>query len=197
MKEADKNLIYPGETVNFTIRVRNWGDVPLSRVSLTDSMPQCNLSNVRGDNGNRKLDPGEEWVYTCAVTFCNGENVSPSGANEVGAACTVPGLCADATNVATVKAKDPRGAYLTAEASVFIDLIRPGISVDKTADRSVVQPGTVVNYTIKVKNTGDTPWQTSALLIQCPSVSCVGQMAITATASWMPRSGGSIRAPWR
>ena len=157
VKEADKTVIYPGERVHFTLRVRNWGDVPLSRVNVIDSMPQCYLSRAEGDNGNRKLDPGEEWVYTCDVTFCKGEVVSPSGASEVGAACTVPGLCADATNTATVKAKDPRGRTLSAEASVFIDLIRPGLDVSKTANRTVVQPGDEVNYTIKVKNTGDTP----------------------------------------
>ena len=156
IKEADETVIYPGETVHFTLRVRNWGNVSLSRVSVTDSMPQCYLSQPRGDNGNRKLDPGEEWTYTCAVTFCQGEVVSPSGASEVGAACTTPGLCSDVTNVAKVTAKDPRGRYLTAEDSIFIDLIRPGISINKTANRTVVQQGDDVNYTLKVKNTGDT-----------------------------------------
>src|SRR5690606_9822704 len=62
IKEAAETVIYPGETVHFTLRVRNWGDVSLSRVSVTDSMPQCYLSRAQGDNGNRKLDPGEEWT---------------------------------------------------------------------------------------------------------------------------------------
>lgn len=158
VKEADKTIIYPGETVNFTLRVRNWGNVPLSRVRVTDSMPECRLSKRAGDNGNGRLDPGEEWVYTCKVTFCKGETVSPSGLGEdVGVACTLPGICADATNVGKVTAKDPRGRTLRAEDSVFIDLIRPGLRVVKKASQTVAPPDTVVDFTIKVRNTGDTP----------------------------------------
>jgi uncharacterized repeat protein (TIGR01451 family) len=158
VKEADKTVIYPGETVRFTLRVRNWGNTPLSQVRVTDSMPECRLSRPVGDNGNGRLDPGEEWVYTCSVTFCQGENVTPSGyAEELGAACIMPGVCRDVTNVGKVTARDPRGRTLRAEDSVFIDLIRPGLSVTKKANKTVVPPGEVVNFTIRVKNVGDTP----------------------------------------
>ena len=158
IKEADKTVIYPGETVHFTLRVRNWGNTPLSRVRVTDSMPECRLSRPVGDNGNGKLDPGEEWVYTCSVTFCQGENVTPSGyAEELGAACTLPGICSDVTNIGKATARDPRGKKLEAEDSVFIDLIRPGLRVSKKASKTVVTPGEVVNFTIRVKNVGDTP----------------------------------------
>lgn len=158
IKEANKTTIYPGETVHFTLRVRNWGNAPLSRVRVTDSMPECKLSQPIGDNGNGRLDPGEEWVYTCKVTFCKGEKVRPSGAgNDVGVACVLPGVCSDVTNVGKVTAKDPRGKTLRAEDSVFIDLIRPGLSVVKKASQTVVPPNTIVDFTIKVRNTGDTP----------------------------------------
>lgn len=161
IKEADKSIVYPGEDVRFTLRVRNQGDVRLSYVNVTDSMPACRLSRPTGDNGNRKLDPGEEWVYTCKVTFCAGESLKPaSGVDEVGAACypsPSPSVCKDVTNVGKVTAKDARGKVLRATDQVFVDLIRPGISVVAKASRSVVQPGAKVNFTLKVKNTGNTP----------------------------------------
>jgi uncharacterized repeat protein (TIGR01451 family) len=161
VKEADKTVVYPGESVSFKLRVRNQGNVQLSYVNVTDSMPECSLSRPTGDNGNRKLDPNEEWVYTCRVTFCAGEHVAPDGGvDEVGAACTPspsPSVCKDVTNIGKVTAKDPRGNTLSATDRVFIDLIRPGITVDKKVDRSVVPAGSDVNFTIKVKNTGNTP----------------------------------------
>lgn len=160
-KEADKTVVYPGEDVYFTLRVRNQGNVTLSQVKVTDSMPECSLSHDSGDNGNRKLDPGEEWVYTCKVTFCAGEHVTPDGGvDDVGAAChpsPSPSVCKDVTNVGKVTAKDPQGKTLKATDKVFIDLIRPGITVVKKADRTVVPAGATANFTIKVKNTGNTP----------------------------------------
>lgn len=161
VKEASKTTVYPGETVKFTLRVRNQGNVQLSQVSVTDSMPECALSKVSGDNGNRKLDPGEEWVYTCNVTFCEGENVQPTGGvDDVSASCTPspsPSVCQDSTNIGKVTAKDPKGKTLSATDKVFIDLIRPGITVVKKANRTVVPAGTNVDFTVKVKNTGNTP----------------------------------------
>ena len=159
IKQANKTVIYPGESVYFALRVRNWGDVPLTRVRVTDSMPECKLSSPRGDNGNGRLDPGEEWVYTCKVTFCKGERVRPNGVgDDVGVACTLPSVCSDTTNVGKVTARDPRGRILRAEDSVFIDLIRPGLSVVKKASQTVVPPDSVVDFTIKV-------WETVIVLL--------------------------------
>ncbi len=173
VKEADKHAVYPGESVHFTLRVRNQGNVQLSQVKVTDSMSQCNLSRPSGDNGNRRLDPGEEWVYTCRVTFCPGEHVTPNGGvDEVGAAChpsPSPGVCKDVTNIGNVTAKDPRGKTLSASDRVFIDLIRPGITVDKKVNRSVVPAGAEVNFTIKVKNSGNTPLSNITVVDEQPA----------------------------
>lgn len=178
VKEASKTVVYPGETVHFTLRVRNQGNVTLSQVYVTDSMPACGLSRPRGDNGNRRLDPGEEWVYTCDVTFCKGENMIPDGGvDEVGAACTPgpsPSVCQDSTNIGKVTAKDPRGRTLTATDKIFIDLIRPGITVVKKANRTVVPAGTEVDFTIKVKNTGNTPLTNITVVDEQPACNLSG-----------------------
>ncbi|MBK8045875.1 MAG: DUF11 domain-containing protein [Anaerolineales bacterium] len=68
-KSVDKPYIYPGETANFTMIVKNIGNDPLRNVVVTDSMPQCKLSAPVGDNGDGILSPDEEWTYSCAVVF--------------------------------------------------------------------------------------------------------------------------------
>jgi hypothetical protein len=69
------NLIYPlslssgGGPVTFTYKVTNPGEVSLSDVTVVDNA--CNdMSGELGDtNGNHLLEPGEEWIYTCATTL--------------------------------------------------------------------------------------------------------------------------------
>jgi len=69
------SVIYPlplpsgGGPITFTYKVTNPGDVPLSDVAVIDNA--CNdMSGELGDmNGNHLLDPGEEWIYACALTI--------------------------------------------------------------------------------------------------------------------------------
>ncbi len=67
------NIIYPsplpagGGSITFTYKITNPGNVPLNDVTVVDN--SCsNMSGELGDtNGNHFLDPGEAWIYTCAI----------------------------------------------------------------------------------------------------------------------------------
>jgi hypothetical protein len=67
------HVIYPlplpngGGPITFTYKVTNPGEVSLSDVTVVDDA--CSdMSGELGDtNGNHLLDPGEEWIYTCAA----------------------------------------------------------------------------------------------------------------------------------
>lgn len=68
------NVIYPlplplgGGPITFTYKVTNLGNVSLNDVTVVDDACS-NMSGELGDtNGNHLLDPGEEWIYTCATT---------------------------------------------------------------------------------------------------------------------------------
>ena len=67
VKKADRTVVPAGATVNFTIKVKNTGNTPLTDITVVDDQPACVLSAPVGDNGNAVLDPGERWVYKCTM----------------------------------------------------------------------------------------------------------------------------------
>jgi uncharacterized repeat protein (TIGR01451 family) len=155
-KTVDKAHVYPGEGATFTVRVHNTGGSWLQKIAVSDSLPECRLAGPVGDDGDGRLAVGEAWSYTCAVAFCTDPHFAlPAGF--LPAASGLPTLCADVTNTATVTAEDPLGQPVSATGSAAVDLIRPAIQVTKLADKTYVSPGELVNFSIYVKNTGDTP----------------------------------------
>lgn len=130
----------PGALVTYTYAVSNVGDAPLTSVVVTDDkcspvMPIPPSGNNAGDvNNNGVLDPGETWLYQCSATLTD-----------------------DTANVATVTAEDPLGGPVTDDDRAFVDVLLPGLQVEKVADATVVYAGTLVLYTYTVTNTGDDP----------------------------------------
>ena len=113
------------------------GDVPLSAVSVDD--PLCvtqpvldGAVNIGDTDGDGWLDVGESWEFTCDAT-----------------------LTADTTNTATAWGTAPWGEEVWATDTAFVDVIAPQLSLVKTADRTAVSAGEVVNFVLNVRNTGD------------------------------------------
>jgi uncharacterized repeat protein (TIGR01451 family) len=138
VKEASPTVIVVGDTVTYTLRVSNPGDVPLDDVTLVDD--QCAaLERLSGDD---LLDPGEVWVYAC------------QGQPQ-----------ADITNIAEVSGQptDDAGVPLPGidrvsdQDSTHVRVVDPGLLVTKHAEPAVILPGTEVVYTMMVTNTGQSP----------------------------------------
>jgi LPXTG-motif cell wall-anchored protein len=121
----------PPEAVTYTFAAQNTGTAPLDRPDGTSPLDpgwvtdeQCNepAEFVGGDtNGNALLDPGEVWEFTC------------------------PGSVTEPTlNLAEIEGQpvdgdgNPIGDPITDFALAFVDVLRPGIDVVKTALVSVV-----------------------------------------------------------
>ncbi|MEM7530773.1 MAG: SdrD B-like domain-containing protein [Chloroflexota bacterium] len=130
----DQTTVPPGTDVTYTYNVTNEGDVPLDNVQLSDDV--CSpVTFVSGDTNNDNiLDLDETWVYTCTTTI-----------NE------------DTTNVATVTGDDPLDGTVSDDDAAFVDVVNPGIEVDKSASTLVAYVGDTIIYTYEVSNSGDTP----------------------------------------
>lgn len=132
-KTVSPGVIQAGGTVTYTYKVTNTGTAVLHAVTISDN--KCSpVSGPTGDNGNGVLDLQETWTYTCTTT-----------------------ISVDTTNVVTVGALNPADQPIgpvTDTASV--DVINPGLTIEKTSDVDSGSPGDTVTFSFKVTNTGDT-----------------------------------------
>ncbi|MFN2200852.1 MAG: hypothetical protein ACK2UO_06575 [Caldilineaceae bacterium] len=98
-KTASADFVTAGELVTYTYAVSNTGTMTLTAVVLTDDV--CSgITFTGGDtSGDDVLDPGELWIYTCAMT-----------------------LDLSTYNSATVSAEDPLGFTVTDTASAFVEV---------------------------------------------------------------------------
>ncbi|OOG68820.1 gliding motility-associated C-terminal domain-containing protein, partial [Algoriphagus sp. A40] len=137
-KSVDLNSVSrAGIVLNYTLVVKNTGNVTLSSGDLTD--PKTGLS-VPGIS----LAPGEEKTFQTTYTVTLADILSGE----------------PIVNIANVKAVHaPTGTLLSAESQAIVNLdLEAGISIEKTADKTTVSDeGEVITYTLTVTNTGTAP----------------------------------------
>ena len=126
-KTPDLQTLLSGESATFTVTVSNNGDTDLTNVVVTDPLASdCDASFTT-------LAAGEVQTITCTVT----------------------GVTADFTNIATVTADNPLGGTITVSDDAEVDVVSPGVEIQKTPDLQQVVTGDDANFLISVTNTGD------------------------------------------
>ena len=126
-KTPDLQQVLAGATVTFDITVTNQGDVPLTGVVVSDPLaPDC-------DRILPDLAAFESTSYSCSLA----------------------GVATDFTNTATVDASDPLGGSVTDDDDAVVDVVNPGIDIQKTPDTQTILTGDVATFTITVTNEGD------------------------------------------
>jgi uncharacterized repeat protein (TIGR01451 family) len=131
------SLAHVGDTITYVFIARNNGSVDLTNISLSD--PKCDSSPTLVDDadGDATLAVGEEWSFECDHT------VTTADGNVVHNEATVAG--------------DHQGGTVTDKDTHDVDVIHPGIDLEKTATPTSGPAGTLIVYTYTVRNTGDTP----------------------------------------
>ena len=125
-------VVHFGDSLTYTLRITNTGDVPVEIVSLVDTL-EAGLAAACEQGVGSTLAPNASFTCTYKHTA--------AGA---------------ATNTATVKAIDQLERSSTASDSTFVTTIKPGIAIVKTANPTGVSPGDEVTFTYTVTNIGDT-----------------------------------------
>ncbi|MBP2475726.1 putative repeat protein (TIGR01451 family)/LPXTG-motif cell wall-anchored protein [Crossiella equi] len=129
IKDVEGGPFRAGDAVTFRIAVRNTGDVPLRAVEVRDPVaPECARTFP-------ELAVGAREVYPCTMT-------APAE---------------DVVNTAIVTGKPPTGPDVSDVDDAPVDVVNPGITVEKSVSPATARPGDEVTYTIVVRNAGDVP----------------------------------------
>ncbi len=159
--DPDANAVAGPDTPNprqaqYRYEVANPGDVPLSLAGTPVADDKCApLTFVEGDTANvGLLDPGEVWVYTCATTLQREDAATPPGNKPAVVGNTVRAVGVPFFAQALVPAK-----AVSAEAKASVIVIQPALELTKTASAEFVRSGHPVDYTVTVRNTGDSALQ--------------------------------------
>ena len=198
-KSASKTSgIVAGDTITYTVTVKNSGNTASSSYTLSDPVPSaftgvavsspagaCTISGNSVQCPNQPgLAPGATRVFTITAKASS----TTSGTH---------------TNTATISATTGEASTTNNSGSVDVAFVAaaPKLEVTKTADRTVVRPGEQVTFTIVVKNTGNVDSNTYTLTDPVPSqfygvesstpgctwvgntVTCANQPALAAGAS--------------
>ncbi len=133
-KNPKSQTIASGGTANFTITVKNTGNVTLTNVTVTDAQaPGCNAALGT-------MAPGASTTYNCSLA-----NVTSGFTNSAGATGTPPsGPNVTATDTAPVTVTPPPAP-----------VAHPAITIKKDPNSQTIGVGGTASFTITVTNTGD------------------------------------------
>jgi len=144
-KMPDLTQVHEGDAVNYTYTVTNPGNVPLSNVSVTDNRIEDVIYQSGDSNGDGRLGTGETWIFTATYNVTSDDDTPL--VNTAAAA-------GNYTGVGTII------AWTTAS----VDILRPAIALNKTADPVQAQDGDTITYNYTVTNPGNTPLSSISLI---------------------------------
>ena len=161
-KSVDKTTANPGDTINYTITVKNTGNVDLTNVKVTDQLPAYyssaseQVSSQNGSTGSivkggaitfNKLNVGE--TATIKISY------KIKGADQLECGQTTIKNKATGTTDQDTTEDDNNNNEVTTTVTNDCPEPEPGYDVAKSVDKTTAKPGDTINYTITVKNTGN------------------------------------------
>ena len=191
-KTADKQTANVGDTVHYTIKLSNSGNIP-GTVTVVDDYDQAhltisNISNGGQDNGNTitwtgiVVPPGTNTVTLTYTAVVHGPFSGGNGTCQPG---QFPVL-----NSVKVDDGTPVDYTLCVNAN-------PNLHLVKSADQTQIIPGGTIVYTLAYSNNGDSDATNTTITETVPAgttfVSCTGGCSVNGTTvTW---NVGTVTAP--
>ena len=148
-KTVDKSVVKEGDKVLYTIVVENTGNVDLTNVLVTDEMLGINKTISKLEVG-KKETINKEYIVTA-----NDIKSEEAKTNIATATAKYKDKELKDTDEATIVPKVEIIKEVEKEVIKETEKEYPSLKITKTVDKSVVQEGDTVLYTIVVENTGN------------------------------------------
>ncbi|WP_326819912.1 DUF7927 domain-containing protein [Streptosporangium sp. NBC_01756] len=157
---ADVTTTTPGSVVNYTVTASNTGQTAYVGASFTTSLVGT-LDDATG-NGDLSATSGTlvnnlNGTFTWTGDLAIGATVTITGSVTVKNPDNGSRVLTTSITSATPGNTCPAGNQAPACFTTVTVLI-PGLTITKAADASTTTPGSVVNYTVAVTNSGQTPY---------------------------------------
>ncbi len=154
---VNKDPVDRGDVLTYTITVKNSGDKDLTTTKLWINEP--NLADYVDGSTNYQGFPGGDLKTLTDAWIDDGVNFGTLPAGKWIVLKYQTKVADNANNGdliwSVASAKSDQTARVQANASSLVFLENPSICASKTSNKSVVQPGEVVTYTIEICNNGN------------------------------------------
>ncbi|WP_326556718.1 DUF7927 domain-containing protein [Micromonospora sp. NBC_01796] len=158
-KTADNPTTTPGGTVTYTISATNTGETAYLGTTITDSL--AGLVADAAYNGDAVASSGALSYNAPVLTWTGdipiGTAVTITYTVTVGGSQTSGRILTNTVTSAAQANNCPTGSLALA-CTANVAILIPGLSITKAADTATVTAGGTVTYTIRVTNTGQSPY---------------------------------------
>ena len=164
-KTVDKTTANPGDTINYTINVKNTGNINLTNVKVNDQLPAYyssaseTISSQNGHTGSivkggsvtfNKLNVGETATIKISYKIKDKDQLD----------CGTTTITNKVTSSTDQDQTEDDNSNNQATTTVNKDCTpppvkKPGYDLVKTVDKTTAKPGEVLTYTLTVINTGE------------------------------------------
>lgn len=180
-KQVDKAVAKAGETLTYTLFMKNTGNVVLNDVRFAENLPSS-VSYVAGSGSYKKVGQNtytgavaDNWIDT-NVTY-NGGKLNPGQTLTVTFKATVKQGLANGHVIENLglftanefKKADGKQDWKVCAATTTVKVEKAQYSPSKTVDKKVAKRGDILNYTLKAVNTGNVTLTNFYILDQLPT----------------------------
>ncbi|MCX6680526.1 MAG: DUF11 domain-containing protein [Methanothrix sp.] len=150
VKTGDISSGTPGAVVNFTLTIKNTGNITLKNVFVSDILPQ----------GMSYLSSSPEgFINSPYINWSDIGSMLPEASRPLWIKASINGPISGnktLTNRVNVEGKPESGSNVTNNDTAIVKASEPKITIIKTANPTFGSPSTNVNFTLVVNNTGST-----------------------------------------
>ena len=155
---VDKLFVAPGGTLQYTIPFANTGQASMTSATLINTLPDgvtFSSATINGTTVSPTATSGQQLTFAATSTGAASGTVAGGGSgtlviNAVVQTSTAPTIktLRDTVILRSSQIQDVSASATTA-------LLRPQVSISKSADKTLLIPGDTVTFNLRVQNTGD------------------------------------------